>query len=195
MSSIKRHAREIMDFIDKGDWRRTDDGVLIHDSILMRGSFVSGGELYTANLAMDEGVKQLASVALGQTAKDVKFYLALFSGNVTPEKSWTAVNFPAMASEITSTTEGYSNPTRPEWVRQSEATASPDGGWRISNETPALFNIVCSSVINVSGVALLTDEVRGGTTGKIISASRYPVAQQLSNAAEFTVKYSVDFEA
>ena len=42
---------------------------------------------------------------------------------------------------------------------------------------------------HVTGSALLTNNVRGGTTGVLISASRYPVARTFQNGDIFDVGY------
>ena len=168
----------------------TDEGIYFpRQSILAGGEYfdrVNGGEWHrTPNRIVKEGLILLLNVALGSTPKPSNFYLALFSGNVTPEANWTAANFHATATEITSMEEGYTSPTRPEWV---STNASADT--HIDNmDAVATLTIAASSAINVNGCALLTNNTRGGTLGVLVSATKYAATRVLQNDDTFDVGY------
>ena len=147
---------------------------------------INGGEWdRTKNLIVTEGLAHLLSVALGATAKPAGHFLALFSGAAAPAANWTAASFAAAASEIVSMTEGYTSPTRPAWTPPSStATGSIDNMAAIASVTMAT-----ASQLNVSGAALLTNSTRGGTTGALISATKYPVDRVFQNGDTYDIGY------
>ena len=146
---------------------------------------VNGGPWERAdNLVVNEGISHILNVALGSKAKTAKYYLALFGGATAPAATWTAANFAAVASEIVSGTEGYSNATRPEW------TSVDTNGNSIDNMvTAAQLTIATSGTLTVTGAALLTSATKGGTTGTLISASKYPVARTFQNGDIYEIGY------
>lgn len=188
-----KFQKDIAGFIQNGDYEVTSEGLLIHKGILARGRYthsVNGGdEEIDYNLIPAEGIAYLLDSALGSASKITSWYLAVFSGNVNPASNWTAANFAAQASEITSLTEGYSNTTRPAW------TPGASSGGVIGNlTTKAVFNIVCTTSVNISGAALLSDNTRGGTTGKLISASRFGTVRQVYSGDAFELGYEVELQ-
>lgn len=191
---LLKHAKEIAAFIKNGDYKRTENGILIHDSIIGRGKYihsVNGGqdERIDHNLIPAQGIKHFLDSVLGVTAKIPAWYLTVFSGAVTPVANWTAANFTANASEITSTTEGFTNVTRPAWV----ANAGGASAGVISNTSArAVFNIICTSTLNISGAALLSSNVRGGPDGVLISASRYEIVRVVNSGDAFELGYEVE---
>lgn len=152
---------EYFDRINGGDWERTP------------------------NLIVTEGLAHILSVALGATAKPAGYYLALFSGAAAPAANWTAASFAAAASEIVSMTEGYTSPTRPVWTPPaSTATNSIDNMAAIARVTMAT-----AGQLNVSGAAMLTNSTRGGTTGKLISATKYAADRVFQNGDTYDIGY------
>lgn len=152
---------EYFDRINGGDWERTP------------------------NLIVTEGLAHILSVALGATAKPAGYYLALFSGAAAPAANWTAASFAAAASEIVSMTEGYTSPTRPVWTPPaSTATNSIDNMAAIASVTMAT-----AGQLNVSGAAMLTNSTRGGTTGKLISATKYAADRVFQDGDTYDIGY------
>lgn len=152
---------EYFDRINGGDWERTP------------------------NLIVTEGLAHILSVALGATAKPAGYYLALFSGAAAPAANWTAASFAAAASEIVSMTEGYTSPTRPVWTPPaSTATNSIDNMAAIASVTMAT-----AGQLNVSGAAMLTNSTRGGTAGKLISATKYAADRVFQNGDTYDIGY------
>lgn len=152
---------EYFDRINGGDWERTP------------------------NLIVTEGLAHILSVALGATAKPAGYYLALFSGAAAPAANWTAASFAAGASEIVSMTEGYTSPTRPVWTPPaSTATNSIDNMAAIASVTMAT-----AGQVNVTGAAMLTNSTRGGTTGKLISATKYAADRVFQNGDTYDIGY------
>lgn len=188
-----KHAKDIEKFIRNGDFEATEGGLLIHRGILARGRYthsVNGKDVQVDhNLIPAEGIAYILGTALGATSKITNFYLAVFSGNVNPAANWTAANFATNASEITSTTEGYSNATRPAWTPGS-VTAGVIGNL----SSKATFNILCTTSVNISGAALLSSNTRGGTTGTLVSASRFATVRQVYSGDAFELGYEVELQ-
>ena len=147
---------------------------------------INGGDWeHTPNLIVTEGLAHILSVALGATAKPAGYYLALFSGAAAPAANWTAASFAAAASEIVSMTEGYTSPTRPVWTPPaSTATNSIDNMAAIASVTMAT-----ALRVNVSGAAMLTNSTRGGTTGALISATKYAADRVFQNNDTYDIGY------
>lgn len=122
-------------------------------------------------------------------AQLTNFYLALFSGAVNPQDNWTAANFAANASEIVSTTEGYSGANRPVWTPDAVNIVDPI----VTNlNNLASYSIVATSTLNVAGSALLSAAPRGGTSGTLISATRYDNVHTVNNGSVLQVGYEVE---
>lgn len=147
---------------------------------------INGGEWdRTPNLVVTEGLAHILSVALGATAKPAGYFLALFSGAAAPAANWTAASFAAAASEIVSMTEGYTSPTRPAWTPPSStATNSIDNMAAVAQVT-----IATAGALNVTGAAMLTNSTRGGTTGALISATKYAAPRTFQNGDTYDIGY------
>ncbi|MDD2978122.1 hypothetical protein [Aquabacterium sp.] len=177
-------GREIFDLTESGIY-------FPRQSVLASGEYFDrindGAWSVEKNTLPVEGLAYLLSVALGQTPKPAGYFLALFSGAAAPAANWTAASFAAAASEITSMTEGYTSPTRPAWTPPaSTATASIDNMGAVAHLTMAT-----AGTLNVTGAALLTNSTRGGTTGALISASKYAATRVFQSGDTYDVGYRV----
>ena len=167
----------------------TPEGVYFpRQSVLVAGEYfdrVNGGAWQrTPNLVVNEGMAHILNVALGATAKPAGYFLALFNGAATPQASWTAASFAATAGEVVSMSEGYTSPTRPAWTPGVAATNSIDNMAAVATVT-----IAATSQINVTGAAMLTSSVRGGTTGVLVSATRYAADRTFQNGDTYDIGY------
>lgn len=147
---------------------------------------INGGEWErTPNLIVTEGLAHILSVAFGATPKPAGYFLALFSGAAAPAANWTAASFAAVASEIVSMTEGYTSPTRPVWTPPaSTAVNSIDNMAAIASVTMAT-----AGQLNVSGAAMLTNSTRGGTSGALVSATKYAADRVFQNGDTYDIGY------
>lgn len=141
----------------------------------------------TKNLIPKEALIHLLNVGIGTKAKPAGAYLALFSGSTAPADNWTAVNFAAVAGEIVSLTEGYTNATRPQFI----PTDSINEKYVDNFANVARVTIATSSQLNVTGVALLTNNQRGGTTGVLLSATKYAAARVFQDGDTFDIGYRI----
>ncbi len=141
-----------------------------------------------ANIVVTEGLNHMLSTVLADGTKVATWYVKLFKGNYLPLATWNAANFKANADELDSNTEGYSETTAPAYV---EGTAA-DGS--ISNSaSKAAFTIysATSAAISVWGAALSSVSTKGGTTGTLMSASKFAAVRTLYNTDVFNVAYSL----
>lgn len=181
--------KELLKEIDAERFDMTAEGIAFpRQDIGVFGEYfdrVNGGEWsISPNRVPLQGLVQMLNVALGTTAKPAGFYMALFSGSATPGDDWTAANFAANANEIVSQTEGYTNATRPVWTPANTAIATIDNAAAIASVTFAT-----TGTVTVTGAALLTNSTRGGTTGVLMSASKYPAARSFQAGDTYDVGY------
>jgi len=189
------NTKDLENDLKAENYQMTEQGIYFpKQGILAQGEYfdrINGGEWQTThNLVVNEGLAHLLNVAMGTTAKPAGYYLALFSGATAPAANWTAANFSSVAAEIVSMTEGYTNATRPQWTPQNTTTNSIDNFNAVAKVT-----IATSSQLTVTGAALLTNSTKGGTTGTLISASKYTAARVFQNGDEYEIGYRLSFTA
>jgi hypothetical protein len=175
--------------LEREQYDLTDEGVYFpRQGVLAAGEYfdrINGSEWQrTKNLIPTEGLAHILNVAMGSTAKPAGYFLALFSGAAAPAANWTAASFAAAASEIVSLTEGYTNSTRPAWTPVNTSTGSIDNMASVASVT-----IATSSQLNVTGAAMLTNSTRGGTTGVLVSATKYAAARVFQSGDTYEVGY------
>lgn len=190
---LNKHKKEVSNFIANGDFEETPEGILVHGGIMAKGTYVHSvngeDERRDSNIIPAEGIAHLLGVTLSDDARITEWYLAVFSGAVTPDTNWTAANFNANASEIVSGTEGYSDAARIQWVPGSVVSGVID-----NLASKAVFNIACSTTINISGAGLLSSSTKGGTSGTLISASRFAAARTLNDTDAFELGYEIEIQ-
>ena len=189
------NTKELANDLKSENYQMTEHGIYFpKQGVMAQGEYfdrVNGGEWQTThNLVVNEGLAHLLNVAMGTTAKPAGYYLALFSGATAPAANWTAANFASVAAEIVSLTEGYTNATRPQWTPQNTSTNSID-----NFNTVAQVTIATSSQLTVTGAAMLTNSTKGGTTGTLISASKYTAARVFQDGDEYEIGYRLSFTA
>ena len=93
-----------------------------------------------------------------------------------------------MANEIVSQTEGYTGATRPAWTpTNASANASIDNFAGAAEMTMAT-----SGSLTVTGAALLTSSQRGGTTGVLVSASKFAVPRTFQDGDLYELGYRLN---
>jgi hypothetical protein len=138
------------------------------------------------NLLPTEGIIDCLDTWLGATAKKAGWYIGIYANAVNPASGWTAANVAANAGEITSQTEGYSETTRPQFVANAAAAGAIDN---VGHE--ATFSIVGTGDITVNGALLISDSAKGGTNGKLASATRFGATRTLQNGDSYKIGYRV----
>lgn len=185
------HKQELLQAFHADVYDVTAEGVYFpRQGILAKGEYFHrvNDEPWevSPNLITTEGIAHMLNVAMGAKAKAAGYYLALFSGATAPAANWTAANFASVASEVVSMTEGYTNATRPLWNPSETAGNSIDNMTNVAQLT-----IATSSQLNVTGSALLTNSTKGGTTGVLVSATKYAAARTFQDGDVFSVGYRV----
>jgi hypothetical protein len=92
----------------------------------------------------------------------------------------------ANATEITSTTEGYTESTRQQANFGSAAAGAID-----NYATKAHFTIATASTLVVTGLGLISNNTRGGTSGVLGSAIKFAVSRSLANGDDYQAGYQV----
>lgn len=186
MSNLRK---ELAKAIHTENFDVTSDGIYFpRQGVIASGEYfdrINGGEWEgTKNLIVTEGLAHILNVAMGTTPKPAGYFLALFNGTAAPAANWTAAAFTATANEIVSLTEGYTSPTRPAWTPVNTSTNSIDNMAAVASLT-----IATTSQLNVTGAAMLTNSTRGGTTGALISATKYAAERVFQNGDTYDVGY------
>lgn len=195
LNQSKTLRRDFSKALRGGKYETTEGGILAPGtSIVARGEYVevlNGVEVgVRGNMVVDQSFVDILNTYFGATAKKSGFFVALFSGAVTPTANWTAATFSASASEIVSGTEGYTEATRRPWVPAAATTPQMD-----NYAAKAVFTIATAATLNVNGAALLTDSAKGSTAGVLVSAARYANTRQLQNGDNYEVGYRITFSA
>ena len=188
---LLKHRRDFLRSLQNNKYEVTESGLYMPEQkAMVAGVYVHDvngqDERIDPNLIVTEGLNHILDVVLHGTAANGTWYLGLFSGNVTPQATWTAANFTANATEITSNTEGYSESTRQAFV---EAAASAGSINNTANK--AAFTIATASSVTVWGAALLSSNVKGGTSGVLMSASKFSASRTLYDTDVLNVGYTI----
>ena len=184
-------ASALLAAVNANDYTTNDDGsITTGKGITAKGEYfdrINGGEwTRTENLIPTEGLAHILNVALGTTPKPASYHLALFSAAAQPQANWTAASFASTASEIVSMTEGYSAATRPTWTPANTSTNSIDNMAAVAKVT-----MKTASSLTVQGAAMLTSSAKGGTTGALISASKYASPRVFQDGDTYEIGYRI----
>ena len=184
-------ASALLSAINANDYTENQDGsITTGGGITAKGEYfdrTNGGEwARTENLIPTEGLAHILNVALGTTPKPASYHLALFSAAAQPAANWTAASFASTASEIVSMTEGYSSATRPTWTPTNTSTGSIDNMAAVAKVT-----MKTNSSLTVQGAAMLTSSAKGGTTGALISASKYASPRVFQDGDTYEIGYRI----
>lgn len=188
---LKRHAKEFIGYLRGLKYERSPTGLYFPAAQAeIRGEYVHDvngqDERIDPNLIVDQGLTHMLSVEFGSATQITSWYLSLFAGSVVPAANLTAANYASTQSEITSSVEGYSETTRQAFTPGSAAAAAID-----NLAAKAAFTIVTASQLNVTGAALLSNNVKGSTAGVLASASKFSSTRVLSNTDVFNCGYRV----
>lgn len=189
MANIRKHAGEFLRRFENHDYEATASGIYFPRSHVMAGGVYSvqlpdGTWEDSSNLVTLQGREYLLKVALAGQAAQAGWYLTLFGNDYTPVDGVTAASFPVAAGELTSTTEGFSNATRPAWQAGPVVAASMD-----NHNSPATFTMKTASVIGVYGAALLSEQARGSVGGVLLSVAKFRVKKEFENDEEMKLRY------
>lgn len=188
---LKNHAGEFRRYLATGQYDKTDTGLYFPKAkATVSGLYIHDvngqDERQDPNLVVDEGLMYMLSASFDAGTPITAWYLSLYAANYTVLAGLNAGNYPATASEITSLTEGFSQATRPLWVRSAPAANIID-----NVASKAVFTIVTASSLTVNGAALHSIATRGAVTGTLASATKFSATRTLYNTDSFNLAYRV----
>lgn len=138
------------------------------------------------NLVVDEGLNLILNVMFNSTTKPGQTYVGIYANNYTPIAANVQATFPGagVAGEIT--TE-ISNTVRPNWAGYTAAaTTTKSLG---NSASPAIFSF--TSAASVNGAFLTTNSTKGGTTGNLIAASKFPATRSMLIGDVLSIIYTI----
>lgn len=179
LSSLGRFAAEAARAIANHKYERTENGeiYLPRAKAFIGGVFrhahaPAGGDFgpwaVDPNRIVNEGLDYILDAALAGEPQIGQFYLAPFSGNVTPAAGWTGASFPASSSEFTA----YTAANRLPWT-VTQASAQSLGNTAALADSTLVFS--AGGPYNLYGVGLVQAQGKSATTGKLIAATRFAV--------------------
>jgi len=177
----------------------SDGGVLVPER-LMKGQVVAVGEYFhrhnragvngpwvcDRNVVTNEWFNHILEVAFRSGTQLTNWYMTLYGTGFTPADSETASSFGASGAELTSETDGYVNTTRPAW--------SPDaasGGQLDNTGSVVTFTFATPDDVNVVGIAILSDNTKGGSSGKLASATNLASTRTFLDGDTYDVVYRI----
>lgn len=181
--------KEFQQYLRNYKYERTDEGILFPQAhVLFKGVFTDSvnneDALERPNLVTDQGLIYVLDVALHAGSQISNWFVGIGSGSGTPAANWTAANFSANATEITT---GYSEATRPAWTPDAIDT----GNTLVDNTTvKAAFTIVGAQTVNIA--ALLSSNVKGGTAGTLFAASKFASTRNLNDGDDYQCTWRLD---
>jgi hypothetical protein len=193
MHKLFRFAKEFAADIRKERYEHTEGGILLkRGGVQLTGIYEEGivGQPDSwrrhKNLIPDAGILMILGIAFYTDAKINAWYLAPFAGSSAVAAGWTAANFTANATEITSNTEGYT-----EAARQLFVPAAPAAGKVTNTASKANFTIITATQLTITGLGLLSASAKGATSGVLASAVKFGTARVLNTADVWGGGYEV----
>lgn len=189
---LQKHAREFKGYLDTHQYDVTDEGIFFPKA----GALASGEYFFDTNdgerpgsaknMLPTQALNYLLEAGLRNGVRHTQWYLAIFSGAYTPVASVDAATFASAATEITSASEGYTEATRRPWT-----SAAASGGVTDNVADRAAFTIASANEVVIRGAALLSDPVKGGTNGVLVSIARFASPRTESAGNVFNLGYRV----
>ena len=188
---LMSHRAEFARHMRNNDYEVSDEGIFFPKAkAFVQGVYthdVNGlDERSDGNLVVTEGLNHMLDATLHGATQVGTWYFGLFSANTAPLATWTAANVTANSTEITSNTEGYSETTRQIF---NEAAASAAASTNSANK--AAFTIATASSINIWGAFMASLNTKGGTTGTLMSASKFASVRTVYATDVFNLGYTL----
>lgn len=169
LNKLGKLAGDAVRAIRTHNYEMTENGIYLPGAKafvggVFRHSLNDGPAVLDPNRIVTEGLVYLLNAALGGQSQVSAFYLAPFSGNVTPAAGWTGANFTANSTEFT----GYTPSTRMPWTTVPAVTAS------IGNSAALVAStLTMTAGSSLYGIGLLESQAKSAITGKLIAATRF----------------------
>jgi hypothetical protein len=186
-----KHLREFSRLFRNHKYERNDDGDILIASARISGVLETTapdglGATISHNIWTTQGFNAMLAVTLANGTQYSTWFMAPFSGNVTPVDTMTAATFSAAVTELTTQ---YSQATRVEFVESAPASKSTS-----NTASPAVFTSAVDNV-NIWGVGLLSSSGKGATSGVLLSYSKYATVRNLPTTGDtLGVRYTLTLQ-
>lgn len=185
-ADVMRHRREFARAVANHKYEASPEGVLFPSQKLFIGgcyeNTLNGKDAQlTPNIFPTEGLNHLLDIVFGAGAQQTAWYLAPFSGNVTPGASLTAATFVAVCTEFT----GYSEGTREVFTEVAAVAGVVD-----NDASRAEYSITAASA-TIYGCALLSVATKSSGSGVCASASRFAASRAVVTGDTLQVKLTL----
>lgn len=188
MNALLKHRAEFLRALEGLNYEKTEAGIYFPKSrALLNGVFTAippdGIEVIGPNTMATETLIDVLKTYFAASAQSTGFYIAPFSGAVTPSATWTGANFTGNATEFT----GYTQSTRQQWTPDAITTALAQNA-----AAPATFTIT-SGPQTVRGAGLIANSAaKSDVTGRLVAAARFAAdITGLPTGADLGIKYTI----
>jgi hypothetical protein len=135
------------------------------------------------NLMPIESLNYMLSASFDEGVQFGSFYVGLFSGNYNPTPSDVMSGFPSASTEVTA----YTSANRPVLVLGAIANGAVD-----NFEVPTEFTGTVDGTVARGGF-ISTSASKGGTTGPLLSAVRFPSPRTINQGSRLEVAVAFEF--
>lgn len=185
-TDLIRHRREFARAVANHKYEQTESGLYFPEQRAFAGGMlattVNGEDLRVdANTFTTEGLNYLLTAGVKNGAAAAAFYLAPFSGNVTPTASLTAATFDSTQTEFTNYTEAG----RPEFVDGAVASGS------LSNSASRAEITADTGGGNVWGAGLLSIATKSSTSGTLLACAKFASVRALLETDVLAFQYTL----
>ena len=188
LKDLMKHAGEFRRALRNFKFERVGNGLILFPAqkLYVGGVFehdVNGLDLrFDPNLVVFQGLDDILKVSFNQGTQKTTWYIAPFAGDVTPVNTWTAANYAANSTELTTQ---YDEATRQEFVE-----TDPTGAQSLNNlASKATFTI--NTNVTLYGAGLLSSSVKGGTAGVLFAATRFASSRALVDDDLLNIGYTI----
>lgn len=186
INDLIRHRRELARAVANHKYEVSPDGLFMPTMNAFVGGMLATS-LNGADLQIDpntyttEGLNYLLTTGVKNGSPSAAFYLAPFSGNVTPSASLTASTFTATQTEFTN----YDEAARPEFVDGAVSAGS------VSNSASRAEITASASGGTVWGAGLLSVATKSATTGVLLACAKFASSRVLAETDILAFQYTL----
>ena len=178
--------------IDNHQYEMTPQGIHFpKQRVFVCGQFdtwVNGeGHQVDPNVVPTQALNYLLKAGFKNVGGTSSWYIAPFTGNVTPLANLTAALFTSTLTEFTQ----YDEATRVAWTLPTDPTT----GSFDNTASPAVFTAASAvgtgAGVDVYGAGILSVSTKSATTGTLACAAKFNAARNLKATDKLTVAYTI----
>ena len=133
------------------------------------------------NIVVNTGLNYILDSALSAATVSTTHYVGLFTNNYTPAAT-------TLITDLVEANAKYNETTRPVWTEAGAALQS------ITNSaSPSSFTF--NDAETLYGAFLISNNVKGGTTGTLIAASKFGAARSVLASDVLKVTYTLNISS